>query len=111
MDRVMHVRPRDLHDYAPRCDNDPCVRVVLASDYEAVLRVIEELESKLNLSEAEVKMLRCFDGHDTFAEAERDAERYRWLRSKCTHHQATTILNDTAEGIDAGIDAALERKL
>lgn len=42
------------------------------------------------------------------AELEKDAERYRWLRSVPNRPKAQRIVNDTPEGMDAAIDAALK---
>jgi len=44
------------------------------------------------------------------AEAGKDAARYRWLRSVPNAFKAQRIVNDTPEGMDAAIDAAIAAK-
>lgn len=42
---------------------------------------------------------------------EKDAKRYRWLRSGMANmEQVRGILNDTPHGIDAAVDAAMKLK-
>lgn len=87
------VRSRDVaEEYAEKCsENYPGVEVIPLVPASTVASLTAQRDAAL----ARV------------AELEKDAARYRWLRSVPNAFKAQRIVNDTPHGMDATIDAAM----
>ena len=87
-DQVEFTQSKAEARIAERKDGSECVPLVPAS-------VVASLTAQRDAALARV------------AELEKDAARYRWLRSVPNAFKAQRIVNDTPHGMDATIDAAM----